>query len=667
MRAERLLLPLLLGCHKEAPTGPGVFILGVDGMDPVITARLIDEGKLPNVAKLASEGSFEHLGTSTPPQSPVAWSTFVTGMDPGGHGIYDFIHRDPKTYAPISSATAPQDDPGSALNLFGWYLPISGSDPENNRSGTPWWDILYRGGVDVEAWRVPGNYPPPESKAEVLTGMGTVDMRGGYGVYSWYTDAPVNARGELKGDIQLVSVEDYDLDGKPDTMHATIKGPPDIFHLAPGQNPGPNDYLTAPIAVSIDPDQDLALITAGDSLAIVAPGEWSDWMPVSFDALPHGLLPLEGMVRFYARQLRPTLELYASPVNISARDPAQTISSPDDFATEVYDQVGQFYTQGMPEDTNALKDRIFTDDDYQSQVHQVQLDAEKLLGMALDRYAPGDATFFYLSDVDLQCHMLWRLGDPKYPDAPPHPAYEPDAAAKHGKDIEGYYEHVDRLLGEIRQRIPPDTLLIVMSDHGFQPYTRDVNLNTWLRDHGYLVLKDGKTTGHIAADDVDWSKTRAFGIGFNGLYINERGREGQGIVDPADAPALAEELRKGLLELTDPKDGRHVVKRVDLAGEVYHGARVKDAPDLIVGYDVGYGCSDDSTLGVITEDLIKDNTSRWSGNHLMAPEVVPGVVLSNRKIDGEGYNLTDVTATIIAHYGLQPASGMTGHPIFKSP
>jgi len=182
----------LSGCTGESrtsPDRPGLFILGVDGMDPVILRRLIAEGKAPNFRKLAEQGGFQELGTSNPAQSPVAWSNFVTGLDPGGHGIYDFVHRDPATYMPISSASPPPGDPGSFVKVGGYYLPvIAGDDIINNRSGTPWWDALYATGVDVEVYRIPGNYPVPSSEAKTLAGMGTVDMRGGYGQYTWITD-----------------------------------------------------------------------------------------------------------------------------------------------------------------------------------------------------------------------------------------------------------------------------------------------------------------------------------------------------------------------------------------------------------------------------------------------------------------------------------------------
>ncbi len=656
---------VLAGCGgPEAPVGPGLFVLGVDGMDPVILRRLIDAGSMPNFAALAREGGFTELGTSNPPQSPVAWSNFVTGLDPGGHGIFDFVHRDPATYLPISSATPPPGPPPTTLELFGWYLPLGGETPTNNRSGTPWWDTLHAAGVDVEVYRIPGNYPPTESDARTLSGMGTVDMRGGYGTYTWYTDQSVAGRADLKGDIQSVVVEDADLDGVGDTVRGTIKGPPDLFHLAPGAIPTDAQYLTAPVKVTIDAEQPVALVRVGDAEVVVREGEWSAWAEVGFDALPAGAMPLAGQVRFYAKQLRPGFQLYASPVNLAASAPAQPISTPDAFAPDLAGALGTpFYTQGMPEETNALRDGTFDDDDYERQVKLVSAEAEGLLDVALARFAPGDATFFYLSDIDLQCHMLWRHGDPKAPGGPPHPAYDAASAEHHADDVDAYYRNVDRLLGEVRAGLPADTLLIVMSDHGFQPFRRKVHLNGWLRDNGWLALKDGKTEGALAHDDVDWARTRAYALGFNALYVNLAGRERDGIVSQSALDATIDELRNALIAYPDPADGARVVRRVDRARDVYHGARVSDAPDLIVGYDAGYGHSDESTLGEIPAAVIEDNTSRWSGNHLMAPEVVPGVLLSNRTIAAVDPDLTDITATLLAWYGVPRTEGMRGEPV----
>jgi predicted AlkP superfamily phosphohydrolase/phosphomutase len=644
--------------HASGPTEPGVFVLGIDGMDPVILQRLMDEGRMPHFQSLARDGSFQPLGTSNPPQSPVAWSTFVTGMDPGGHGIFDFVHRDPKTHHPISSATPPVDTDIPALRFFGYVIPLASTDVPNNRGGAPWWDILVDHGVDVEVYRMPGNFPTPPSRAKVLDGMGTVDLRGGYGTYTLYTDRAV-AKDKPKGDIQLVSLQDLDLDGTPETARGILRGPPDAFHLEPGQVPNDSQYITLGVALHVD--EAAVAIEVGDEVAVLAEGDWSSWIPVSFDALPHGLLPIAGTVRFFAKSLRP-LEVYASPVNISPEDPAIAIASPDDFVDEVFRAMGFFYTKGMPEETDALKDGVFSDDDYVRQVGLVQEDSRAILELALDRFAPGDTTFVYLSDIDLQCHMLWRHGDPKHADAPPHPAYDATVGPAHAEDIERFYEATDAALGRVLERVPEGTVVIAMSDHGFQPYRRKVHLNSWLRDHGYLTLKDGKRTGSIALDDVDWSKTKAYGIGFNGLYLNLAGRENGGSVDPASAPALMKEIGDGLLALDD--GGTKAVLRVDDTRAIYTGPRIAEGPDLVVGYNAGYGCSDESTLGEIVEPVLEDNASRWSGNHLMAPEVVPGVLLTNRKLPASSADLRDLTVTLLAHYGIAAPPTMTGRALF---
>ena len=430
MRSGLLCLTVLAWGCTSAPTAkdtPGIFVLGVDGMDPVILQRMVDEGELPAFAQLIEDGGFQELGTSWPPQSPVAWSNFVTGMNPGGHGIYDFIHRDPLTYAPLSSATPPSSGEQPMTVEVGEYIiPLGGEDAVNNRSGVPFWDLLHAAGVDTEIYRIPANYPVPESEAKVLSGMGTVDMRGEFGTYTFYTSEPL-WDSDIKGDIEVVRLVDTDLDGHRDQVRSRLKGPPDIFRLQPGQMPGSDDYLTVPLVVSIDSENDVVWIRAGSSDAVLQPGEWSDWVELSFDdALPAGLMPLSGAVRFYLKSIREPFQLYASPVNINPVSPAQPITSPDDFVEELADVLGPFYTQGMPEETNALKDKVFDDDDYVSQVELVHQDTKAMLDLALERFETGDMSFVYLSEVDLQCHMLWRYGDPKHADEHEHPALRPE-------------------------------------------------------------------------------------------------------------------------------------------------------------------------------------------------------------------------------------------------
>ncbi|HEX5010297.1 MAG TPA: alkaline phosphatase family protein [Planctomycetota bacterium] len=691
MRLAALLAAVLLPAAADPAvadppaTQRSVFVLGIDGMDPVILQRLMDSGQMPHFKALAAEGTFQPLGTANPPQSPVAWSTFVTGRDPGGHGIYDFIHRNPRNYTPQFSGTLPPtDDSPSYLNLFGWILPLGGEDPVNARGGTPFWDLLHDAGVDVQVYRMPGNYPVPASKALTLSGMGTPDLRGEAGKFTWFVDDQFFTGQGLKADVANLAVEDTDLDGVKDTAHSVLHGPPDFLHLKPGVLPREDQYLTVPVDFHVDPQEETVWIQAGDSECVLREGEWSDWLQVTFDPAPLGLMSMTGIVRFYAKEVRPKLTVYASPVNIDPSAPATPVATPDDAAEELCERIGFYWTQGFPEEINALKDGLFDDDDYERQIAIVHGEAERMLDEALARFGPGHCTFMYLSDIDLQCHMEWRHGDPKNPDAPQHPGYDPAVSPKHAQDIEGHYRNTDRLLGKVRAALPPDALLVVMSDHGFQAQTRQFHLNAWLRDAGYLVLEGDARTGHISPhpdpsfdaaahpgdtapmlDDVDWSRTRAYGLGFNSLYLNLAGREGQGSVPPAQADALMAEISQKLLAWRDPQGGRAPVRRVFRAQDIYSAERRAEGPDLIVGYDAGYGCSDASTLGEITEDLIEDNTHGFTGNHLMDPEVVPGVLLVNRKLPAAGHDLTDVTATLLREFGVAPADGMIGKPFLN--
>jgi predicted AlkP superfamily phosphohydrolase/phosphomutase len=676
--AALLLAPLL----PADPTAPSVFVLGIDGMDPVILRRLMDAGQMPSFSALAAAGTLQPLGTINPPQSPVAWSSFVTGRDPGGHGVFDFIHRDPHTYAPLSSSTLPPaDDSPAYIKLGGFYIPLGGDEPQNTRGGLPFWDLLHAAGVPVQVYRMPGNFPVTPSDALTLSGMGTVDLRGEFGKFTWYVGdafdhADLKAR-RLKADLVKVEVEDTDADGTADTADTFLRGPPDFLRLPPGQLPGPDQYLTVPVRFALDPEDEAVWITAGSSECVLKEGEWSEWLPVSFDAAPMGLMPLSGIVRFYARSLRPKLEIYASPVNIDPAAPASPIATPDGAAEELAQAIGPFWTQGFPEEINALKDGLFSDDDYVRQVGLVHAEAEVMLDEALRRFGPGQCTFFYLSDIDLQCHMLWRHGDPKTPGAPAHPGFDPEVSPRHAHHVEDFYRNADRLLGKVHAALPPGALLMAISDHGFQAQTRQFHLNAWLRDEGYLVLKQGTTARSISPavkdgshepdfdspdTQVDWGRTRAYGLGFNGLYLNLQGREARGCVAPADADALMAEIAAKLEAWRDPQGGRPAVRKVHRTRDIYHGERVAEAPDMVVGYDAGYGCSDASTLGAVTEAVIEDNAHGFTGNHLMDPDVVPGILLVNRRLSASGHDLLDVTATLLSRFGVPMADGMTGTP-----
>ncbi len=706
-----------------APKFDRVVVLGIDGLDPEILAETMQ--RFPelttNFKKLVDENGLHSLGTSTPPQSPVAWSNFITGLNPGGHGIFDFIHRDPITRSPIPSTTKSTEPKN--LALWGdWQLPLWGGDSLSNRDGEAFWSVLAKHGIPADIWRMPANFPVEKAEGVSFSGMMTPAVDSAYGEFTFYTEEALTGEFSIGKKIESVRV-----DGK-DQISAKLIGPSSSpFHSEPakpvesseaGKPAGSSEPkqpagsvdsnsdagkaargpISIPMTISLDREQHAAALEVGGHVLILEPGEWSEFISVTFSLAPAGLADIHGIVRFYLRSLEP-FQMYASAVNIDPENPIVPVSEPKSASAELASRttgIGPYYTQGMPEDVSALKSEVLSVPEFMQQASLVHHEGERMLDYALDRYVKkpeGGFLFFYFSTVDLCCHMMWRHGDVK------HPHHEPKIAAESSeawtkragstwKDtVFDLYIEMDRVLGHLRERLPADATLIVMSDHGFAPYTRKFSLNTWLLENGYLVLKPGKerekprtdpsAEAVLIMDAVDWSKTRAYGIGFNGLYLNLQGREGDdlaadigvnesGIVDPKDSQALLAELKTKLEALRDPKDGARVIFRCDLAREVYHGARAAEAPDMIVGYDSGYDNSDEATQGRIPNEVLSDNLGgTFNGSHLMAPDVVMGTLLSNRAVLPGVHGLEDLTVEILARYGIGPQKGMAGHRVLE--
>ena len=183
-----LLCLLLLSCGKEPnvpETDKRVIVLGVDGMDPSFVERHWES--LPNLDALRQQGEFKSLATTIPPQSPVAWSTVTTGRDPGGHGVYDFVPRDPFTLAPFSSM-GQITEAGKVFEIGNYVIPLSEGEVESYREGPPFWPILTKHGVPVTMIRMPANFPPVKNEARQISGMGTVDLRGTFGTFTFFTE-----------------------------------------------------------------------------------------------------------------------------------------------------------------------------------------------------------------------------------------------------------------------------------------------------------------------------------------------------------------------------------------------------------------------------------------------------------------------------------------------
>src|SRR5712691_353045 len=634
--------------HGEESPAPKMrlLILGIDGMDPQLLRQYMNEGKMPNFAALAARGSFLNLQTSTPPQSPVAWANLITGMNPGGHGIFDFIHRDPATLTPFFS-TSQVKPPKHNLRLGSWVIPLSEGEVLLLRNGKAFWQYLDDRKIPLTVFRIPSNFPPVRTRGNTFAGMGTPDLLGGYGTFSFHTDDPVFTPGPVSGGVI------YQVQVAGDRIAAQLHGPVNTLRKE-------NPELIIPFTVDRDSSEPVARFSIQDQQFILREHEWSPWIRITFKFVP-GLESITGICRFYLKQVRPQFELYVSPINIDPSNPALPLSTPQSYARELSRDVGSFYTQGIAEDTKALTSGLLNDDEYLEQARTVFEEQRRLFEHELARFRTG-LFFFYFSSLDLNGHMFWRAIDPR------SPSFDPELAAKHGKVLEDYYREMDAILGETLRATDENTTVLVVSDHGFAPFRRSFNLNSWLVENGYLVLRQGASTqGRDIFRDADWSRTRAYGLGLNALYVNLRGREKNGIVNPgAETEALQKEIKERLLSVRDPLDQQQVITRVDRAADAYSGPSTSRAPDLIVGYNRGYRVGWDSVLGGIPATLIEDNTQPWSGDHCIDFTKVPGVVLSNRKIRAENPALTDIAPTVLAEFGIARPETMKGRNIFEA-
>jgi predicted AlkP superfamily phosphohydrolase/phosphomutase len=622
-----------------------LIILGIDGMDPQLLHRFMREGKMPNFAKLEAQGDFRPLTTSIPPQSPVAWSNLITGINAGGHGIFDFIHRDPKTLGLYFSASR-VEGPKHAIHLGTWAIPLGGGSAEQLRKGEAFWQILDQHGIPNTIFRIPSNFPPVPAKGKTLSGMGTPDLRGTYGTFSFYTDDPTAAAGAVEGgQVIPVQVENS-------RVTANLIGPDNSFRKG-------SAATTEPFSVAVDPLESVAKIAVQGQEFVLREGEWSDWVRVEFQLIPF-FGNVKGMCRFYLKQAHPRFQLYVSPINVDPADPALPISTPSSYSRFLTDEAGEFHTQGIAEDTKALSDGMLDDNEYLQQARTVLAEHRHIFDAEFPKFDQG-VFFFYFSSLDLNSHMFWRLMDPK------HPEYDAALAAQNGSAIADFYQQMDQVLGEVLPRLDNHTTLLVLSDHGFAPYYRSFNLNTWLLNNGYIKLKNRASPNSSEPfANVDWTQTRAYGLGLNGLYINLRGRESNGIVELGTAAdRLIAGIRTKLLAVQDPKTKLPVITRVDLASEAYQGPYAREGPDLLVGYDRGYRAGWQTILGAFPPEELEDNSNPWSADHCMDYTLVPGVLLSNRKISTDTPALTDIAPTILAEFGIAKAKGMIGQSVFQ--
>lgn len=626
----------MFSCSPKPEVKGRAILLGIDGLDPNIIEKLMAAGELPNFRKLQEEGSYRRLLTTNPPQSPVVWSSIATGANPGYHGIFDFIHRDPMSYLPELSLLRlnRRNITGSRESTF---LPP--------RKGEAFWQIASSDGIPVSVIRWPVTFPASTLRGDskMLAGLGVPDIKGYLGRYTFYTTGSALNGEEKKGDI-------IQLSKKGDLIETTITGPAVAKIGRAGDS-------KVPMIIRINSEKEKIIITVDGKDYEVSADHWSDWLRLSFNV---GLgRRVRGVVRFYLLKVEPDLELYMTPVQVDARRPAFPISYPDEYAGELAENIGYYHTLGMPEDTNAFSDDCLTAEAFIQSCDTIMRERERMLWWETEQFRGGIFAFVFDTTDRIQ-HMFWRTRDKE------HPFYDESFAVKYGNVIPDYYRRMDRILGRLLDYMDSKTLLMVISDHGFTSFRKAVHVNSWLAHNGFLSLNNTPSDKEDGAlfKNVDWERTQAYAVGFTSIYVNIAGREKAGIVPQgSEAEEVKRKIAERLSKLEDLETGESVVNRVYDGRSLYKGPHVDESPDLVVGFCPGYRASWQTAIGGAPATIIEDNLRKWSGDHLMDARFVPGVLFMNRRTRIQKPTVLDIAPTLLRWFDIPFHKGMEGGPL----
>jgi len=621
-------------------------VVGLDGQDPGITDRLMAEGKLPNFQRLADSGDYKRLQTVCPALSPVAWSSFSTGTNPGGHNIFDFVERDTRSYLPKQAST----EIGKlerTLKVGKYRIPLHKPTLRLLRKSKPFWKILGEHNIWSTVLRVPITFPPDNFYGAQISAMMVPDLLGTLGSFHYFSSRNGDdGDGNFKeGGIRCALARD----GK--RFSGVVEGPPNSF--LDGEPP-----LAIPISIENGLPEGRATITLGTETIELGAKELSPWVQLDFKAAPG--IHVIGNCRVMLTELGEHCGLYMTPINIDAEKPAMPISHPAYYSTYMAKKIGPYATLGLAEDTIAMNEGITDDATFLQLAYDIDDERQQMFFTALDRLRKGCLVCVFDATDRIQ-HMFWRYLEKD------HPADSGDIETSHRNAIEELYIRNDGLVGRILDKVREGDVLCVMSDHGFTSFRRGVNLNRWLLDKGYLKLKEGANGEGDLLQDIDWAGTRAYCLGLAGMFLNIKGRESKGIVEPgAEAQALKAEITSQLNGFRDEERNEVGITEIFDTTKIYSGPYVANAPDFIVGFNAGYRTSWDCANGIVAGPIFEDNVKPWSGDHGVDPRLVPGVLFCNRKIEAEDPSILDMAPSVLSLFGIRPPKHMEGHTLFPT-
>ena len=585
-------------------------LLGFDSFDPHIFEELAGKNQLPNLEKFSQQGGYSQLQVSSPPQTEVSWTSIATGVDPGGHGIFDFVHRDPASYMPYvsvlpmrKSAVGEQFVPPYTARTF-----FEEAADMGYASTALWWPAMF-----------PARQSLP---VNTLPGLGTPDIRGQLGVGILFTTEEETLKKTTVGKLTMT--------GKG-CFAASLPGP---------QTPGRNGPQTIHIPISLEVlDPNSAKLMIDGHQVDLRLGAWSEIVEMRFKA---GMLfNVYAITRFIAVSLQKEIRLYALPLQIHPLHSTWHYASSNSFAKKLWKDVGPYLTLGWPQDTTGLEDGCITDEQFLDLCQSIFERRIQILHYLMNDFREGVLGSIF-DDLDRVQHMFFH---------------------DRRDVVDDWYRRLDRFVGDIAARVDQWSgkyRFLILSDHGFSDFRNKVHLNRWLLENGYLFTQNEGND----LSGVDWSKTVAYAVGLNSLYLNIAGREGQGVVSADHIENLLTELKSKLLDWKDG-DQTSVIQKIRLKHETYSGPYTRFGPDLVVGYAPGYRASAETGLGKIPALAIERNSDHWGADHCMDAEVVPGVIFANRDLRDFGtISFRDIPFLAIGRHldssNIKPPSQATG-------
>lgn len=691
-----------------------VVVIGFDGADFEIVQDMLNKGELPNLQRLKDSGSFAPLTPTNPPQTPVSWSTFATGINPGRTGIFDFIRRKEGSYIPdlalrgettkkvlfgrnnksvlpllgffgiallfflfLRKTRAVVKIPGivlpalaAAAGLFyvaSNWLPDSIPDVYTVRKGIPIWKILEEQGKSATIIRLPVTFPAEPLNGEMISGLATPDIRATIGKPSIYTNDLSWEAGDNQFSVEIKKLTD-------DSPHQTsIIGPPNKLFYNPSDErkaqlegqiyPHPKDF-ELPMTITVTGNGvDLAIEGTNYSLA---PKEWTPWIQFHYKANP--LITMKGFARFYLEYVTgKKFKLYMSPVHLHPDMPV-AMSYPANLAKKVW-EANPYKTMGWAYDTWSIGNDLMDEDHFLDDVEFTIQRYEQLLDEFL---ADNDRDLFVqvFSFTDRVGHILWRFWDEG------HPLYQPELGEKYREVMRSMYRRMDQIVGRVMNTIDLNTTtLLVCSDHGFASFRYQFHTNTWLVQEGYLKLKKNVLGQRMKLEDlqtgitpfqyVDWENTKAYALGLGMIFINLEGREPEGSVKAEEYEAVAQEIAARLEAYVDEATGMNPVKKVFFRDDIYSDYDQGETPDLRVANSPLWRVSWDSTLGGMPSKITEDNLQNWSGDHCsLSPEDVRGILFSSKPFAKPDPQMADMCPSMLDLLGIRTDIKMDGQSLF---